>query len=316
MPTLIRDVAAATAPVMATPSQNPCGSRSGGRQRSSSHVQTTSNPISSARRARSRMFAHRDVAPPPNTSPIGRTRPISNGRIGPPWSTRAPSVGRDVAGDDPSWRQIAARASVGSLHGTDTGARRGGRAEPRRIGAWVSAESASPDLGEACPTRGRAPRSRHRSGHVRSLDRVRGARGRSRFRARDAERDPRDLERRAVQRFGVGWTHRDRRCGLPPRRHRRCHRASRDRSCPRVSRRDVERRDDGGSRGLGAPEPDRRCRAGRRHGCGRADLGATSSGPGPAAADPRHPRQISRHMREAERDAGCACSGDVRSFPT
>ena len=45
---------------------------------------TESNPISSARNARSRMLTQRAVRPSPNTSPIGRTRPISTGRIEPP----------------------------------------------------------------------------------------------------------------------------------------------------------------------------------------------------------------------------------------
>ena len=48
MPTFTRDVAAATAPVIATLSHQPWVDPSAGRQSSSSGIQTVSNPIASA----------------------------------------------------------------------------------------------------------------------------------------------------------------------------------------------------------------------------------------------------------------------------
>ena len=88
VPTLIRDVTAATAPAIATPSQNPVGGLSSGSHSSSSAVQTVSNPSASARSAISRSSLHRGerpLRPPlarvqhdPDLEPAHRMPPRSN----------------------------------------------------------------------------------------------------------------------------------------------------------------------------------------------------------------------------------------------
>ena len=109
VPTLTRDVAAATAPVRAAHSQKPVALPSGGRHSSSSTVQTVSKPISSARTAMSRISVQRAVAPSTKDSPIGSTRPISRVRTVPP------ACGRERRSGSP------ARARIGG---------------PRRLPGW------------------------------------------------------------------------------------------------------------------------------------------------------------------------------------
>ena len=72
---------AATAPAMATHSQNPCGGLPGSRHSSSSATQTVSNPACSAPSARSRSAVQRRAGPSEKTSPVGSTRPISSDRM-------------------------------------------------------------------------------------------------------------------------------------------------------------------------------------------------------------------------------------------
>ena len=79
-----RDVAAATAPVIATLSHQPWTDPSAWRHSSSSGIQTVSNPIASARRASSRISTQRGVEPSVHASSIGSTRPSSMDRTEPP----------------------------------------------------------------------------------------------------------------------------------------------------------------------------------------------------------------------------------------
>ena len=81
VPTLIREVAPATAPAIETPSQTPMCGPSFDRQSNSSGVQTVSKPMASERSAISRISVHRAVMRSGPNCARGNTTPISNGRI-------------------------------------------------------------------------------------------------------------------------------------------------------------------------------------------------------------------------------------------
>ena len=85
VPTLIRDVTAATAPAIATPSQNPSGGLSLGSHSSSSGVQTVSNPSASARSAIARSSLQRASVRSGPHWPVFSTTPTSNLLTSPSW---------------------------------------------------------------------------------------------------------------------------------------------------------------------------------------------------------------------------------------
>ena len=93
VPTLTRDVTAATAPAIETPSQNPWGRRPPGSHSSSSGVQTVSKPIASARRAIARRSRQRAVTRSGPYCPVVSTTPISNERTGSSPATVGPPRG-------------------------------------------------------------------------------------------------------------------------------------------------------------------------------------------------------------------------------
>lgn len=80
VPTFARDVTAATAPAIDTPSQTPRGGPSSIRHRSSSGVQMVSKPMDSARPAISRISDQRAVVMSGPNCMSGSTIPISNER--------------------------------------------------------------------------------------------------------------------------------------------------------------------------------------------------------------------------------------------
>ncbi len=90
VPTFTREVAAATAPVIATLSHQPWIDPSAWRHSSSSGIQTVSNPIASARSASSRISTQRGVEPSVQASSIGSTSPSSIDRTDPPGSLSRP----------------------------------------------------------------------------------------------------------------------------------------------------------------------------------------------------------------------------------
>jgi hypothetical protein len=101
VPTLTRDVVAATAPAIETPSQTPWGGAFSARHSSSSGVHSVSKPIASASRAIARMSGQRGVIRSGPNCAMGRTKPISNGRTdrsshGYPWVASLVVIPRHV----------------------------------------------------------------------------------------------------------------------------------------------------------------------------------------------------------------------------